>query len=283
MTGLASWWITAGLLGASILAAPIPCAATVACTQIEVRGRIQAAKASLTLADLLANEGCAELRQAAAQVRLGAMPRNGSVRVLDGGEVRRRFAELTEGKRSPAQTLSMNIPARILVESAEATKSCAEIAQFVSRISAVRSPSETAGSKGGWEDLNCAAARHIPEVATLELTEKRWRATNQRWEFTLRCAHPSDCVPFLVWAHGEGAQAANLVAAAKSPELRVPQLIKAGQTASLTWDERGIRIVAPVTCMDSGGVGQSVRVRFKNGPGVLRAEVLSDGTLRASL
>jgi flagella basal body P-ring formation protein FlgA len=61
------------------------------------------------------------------------------------------------------------------------------------------------------------------------------------------------------------------------------QLIKPGQTATLRWDEGGIRIVLPVTCLDAGALGQTVRVQFKNARRILRAEILSDGTLRAGL
>ncbi|MGO8795947.1 MAG: hypothetical protein ACLQLC_14085 [Candidatus Sulfotelmatobacter sp.] len=280
MRRLASWWMAAGGLSAVIVAASIPCAATPACTQIEVQAHVQAATGRLTLADLLSKGSCAELQRAAAQVSFGAVPRRGSSRVLDGSEVRRRFADLIRDNLSEAGAAAAKIPERIVVERTGAMKDCAKIAQF---IRSADSTSGIVGSTGRWQELNCAAARHIPEDAMLELTKKIWHATNRRWEFTLRCARPSDCVPFLVWAYGEDPSLMNLGAVPQAPEVSVRQAVKPGQTASLTWDERGIRIVAPVTCLDGGGVGQWVRVRFKNGPGILRAEVLSDGSLRASL
>jgi flagella basal body P-ring formation protein FlgA len=61
------------------------------------------------------------------------------------------------------------------------------------------------------------------------------------------------------------------------------QLIKPGQTATLTWEQSGIRVVLPVTCLDGGGLGQLVRIRFKNGAQTLRAEVVGAGSLRAGL
>jgi flagella basal body P-ring formation protein FlgA len=60
-------------------------------------------------------------------------------------------------------------------------------------------------------------------------------------------------------------------------------LVKPGQIVTLTWDQRGIRIVLPVTCLDAGGMGQFVRVRLQNAPRVLRAEVVGQAMLRASL
>lgn len=275
-----------GGLSAVIVAASIACAATPACIQIEVPAHVQAATGNLTLADLLSQGSCAELLQAAAQVSLGAVPRRGSSRVLDGGEVRRWFADLirvasVRDELGEAGAAAARIPERIVVEATGAMKDCAMIAQFI------RSAGSTSGGvvslTGRWQELNCAAARHIPEDATLELTKKIWQAANRRWEFTLRCARRSDCVPFLVWAYGEDAPRMNLGAVPEAPEVSVRQVVKPGQTASLIWDERGIRIIAPVTCLDGGTVGQSVRVRFKNGPEILRAEILSDGSLRASL
>jgi len=282
---LASCWMAGAGLSAVIVASSIACAATPACPQIEVQAQVQAPTGTLTLADLLSQGSCADLQQAAAQVSLGAVPRRGSSRVLDGGEVRRLFANLIRDNLSEAGAAAAKIPERVVVEPTGAMKDCAKIAQFIR--SADSSADSTAGgimgSTGRWQELNCAAARYIPEDATLELTKKIWHATNRRWEFTLRCAQPSDCVPFLVWAYGEDVPGMNLGAVPEPPEVSVRQVVKPGQTASLTWDERGIRIIAPVTCLDGGGVGQSVRVRFKNGPGILRAEILSDGTLRASL
>jgi flagella basal body P-ring formation protein FlgA len=51
----------------------------------------------------------------------------------------------------------------------------------------------------------------------------------------------------------------------------------------LRWDQGGIRVVLPVTCLDGGGLGEHVRARLKSAARILPAEVLQDGTLRASL
>jgi hypothetical protein len=41
--------------------------------------------------------------------------------------------------------------------------------------------------------------------------------------------------------------------------------------------------VLPVTCLEAGGLGQFVRIRFKNAARTLRAEIVGAGMLRASL
>jgi len=50
----------------------------------------------------------------------------------------------------------------------------------------------------------------------------------------------------------------------------------------LTWEQAGLRMVLR-NLPEAGGLGQFVRVRFKNAPGTLRAEVVGAGSVRASL
>jgi hypothetical protein len=279
--------------------ASLPCGAEPACTDVAVEASVEAGRGELTLADLLGRDTCPRLRDAAEQVSLGALPRAGSVRVLDGRQVRRLLEGLEGGSLIPGKTAGMKIPERIVVQRAGAIKSCAEISRFVASSAP---PQEIESVHGGWQrELDCAAARSIPEDASLELTKTVWNGALQRWEFALRCARPEDCVPFLVWAR-EGkkhpSQAGNaqsgtvrsLTASAESSAQALAKsgsgtvrLVKPGQTATLTWDQAGIRVVLPVTCLDAGGLGQFVRVRFKNAARMMRAEVVGAGTLRASL
>ena len=134
--------------------------------------------------------------------------------------------------------------------------------------------------------MNCAAAPSIAEATPLELTRTRWSPGLRRWEFSVRCARPEDCVPFLLWSRDENARPARARTVGAPMKLggnEQERLVKRGQTVILTWDQGGIRIVLPVICLDAGGLGQFVRAQFKNAPRIVRAEVLSDGTLRASL
>jgi len=100
----------------------------------------------------------------------------------------------------------------------------------------------------------------------------------------------------MVWAHEPktlltgmaGSPSATAVHLNEPPRLRpvasgAERLVAPGETATLTWDQGGIRVVLPVTCLDAGAMGQFVRVRLKNATRILRAEVVGAGTLRASL
>ncbi len=239
------------------------------------------------------------LRDAAARVSLGVAPRAGSARVLDGRQIRQRLEELAAvslnlgARLNLEKEISVQVPERIVVRRAGAMKSCAEIASLLAGAAPTRGATI---ARGQWrEDLNCAAARDIAENAALELSKTAWNAASQRWEFTLRCARPEECVPFLVWTReekmppasdaqgGGGARSGKIREVAKGGGNGAERLVKPGQTATLTWEQAGLRIVLPVTCLDAGGLGQFVRVRFKNAARTLRAEVMGKAILRASL
>jgi Chaperone for flagella basal body P-ring formation len=167
----------------------------------------------------------------------------------------------------------------------KSVKSCQEVAGFIASSGVLETPAAMSHTLQG---LNCAAARNIPQSASLELIRTNWNASLQRWEFVLRCARRADCVPFLVWAQGENPHAqthsqAQQVSAANSPANIAPNLVESGQTALLTWDGGGLRVVLPVTCLDAGSLGQTVRVRLKHVDRVLRAEVAGAGALTANL
>ena len=194
-------WRAMVLISGALAASSLRCGAEPACPQVVVPASVEAGRGELTLADLMARGSCPQMREAAAQVSLGTAPRAGSVRVFDGREVRRQLEELASAGLSGGAPGKMQVPERIVVKRAGATKSCAEIAGFVADAAAQEGVS--AGRR--WrEDLNCTAASDIPDEATLELTKTTWNAALRRWEFALRCSRSGDCVSFLVWAHDDG-------------------------------------------------------------------------------
>ena len=262
--------VMSGVLGLATL----QCRAESACAGVAVRASVEAETGALTLADLLERDPCPQLR-------------TGSVRVLEGPQIRRLVEGLRERGWKLAEDDGGRIPGRIVVRHAGAMKSCEDIAKFIAHASAPN----TASAIRPWdEDLDCAAAQGIPEDTPLELLKSEWSARMQRWEFALRCARPEDCVPFLVWARAPKPSAEVAQASPPRPS-EIPQgegsnmvrLVNRGQTATLTWEQAGIRIILPVTCLEAGGLGQFVRVRFQNAARTLRAEVVGAGVLRVSL
>jgi hypothetical protein len=306
--------------------------------------------AGLSLAEVLAPGGCPEVRRAAAHIRLGDRPLPGSVRVLEGDDVRqlieRLLEQLSEQLPEHAQRNTtigtattgkgLQVPERIIVRRAGRRMSCAEIAQVLGHAlrSGVADPEvadtkfmDTEGTDRGaptsenllTQTLDCSSALHIPHGAPLKLTKQFWDAALHNWEYSLRCVHPGDCVPFLIRARATVAQGPKTVShvvpqmgsrkptsrnAASGPGIlpfprsshsfqtspvlaatlvNQPLLVRPGETVTLTWEEAGIRLVLPVTCLDRGGLGQEVRARMKTGGRVLRAEVVGEGKLRAAL
>jgi hypothetical protein len=290
------------LLTAALAAASLRCAAETDCDRISVPANVEAMREELTLADLLAPGTCGRLRRAAAQVGLGAAPGGGVVRVLDGDRIRGMLEGLVDGTSARKEHLRMQVPGRIAIRRAGRNKSCVDFARFVAAAVPAEVPKRASALRNQQPAIDCAAAPRIPQNTPLELTKTSWNTGLHRWEFAVRCSRSEDCVPFLLWMQKENTAAAELTsgqtALRQSSESPAPnlaparsqpggnnlkRLVQRGQTVTLTWDQSGIRMVLPVTCLDAGALGEFVWVRFKNAPGILRAEVMADGTLRVSL
>jgi Chaperone for flagella basal body P-ring formation len=305
-----------GSLGVLALSC-FPAAALVRCAAIDLRANAEVGESGVSLADLLTAESCPALRRAAAAVRLGDAPQPGIARVFDGDEIRRALHQLTLTLSGPRAEATADVhpsdrivperirperirPERIMVRRAGPKASCGEIGEFVAR--ALRSRMRVDGFSAAAQEitlaqplpgreLDCGKAGRIPRDAPLELMRVFWDPALQGWEYSLRCVHPSDCVPFLVRQvpaeSGPGAAsrtASDLRFTKNQPQpANAPLAVQVGQTATLFWEQDGIRAVLPVTCLDRGAVGSLVRARTKNGNRILRAEVVSAGILRAAL
>lgn len=282
------------LFTAAIGFTPLLSAAQSTCHRGAFQSHVEVREEKITLADLLTRDTCPPLLAAAERVSLGAAPHAGSVRVFTGDQIRRQVEALAVGAlREPMAGIP--IPERIAVRRGITIMSCAGIARFLADESSLRTVAgETTRSENR---MDCAGARGVPADALLELTKSGWNPALQRWEFALRCTRPEQCIPFLVWRSGEanasgrpdGMKSATASASSAGASIGfarggdIGRLVKPGQTVTLSWDGGGIRIVLPVTCLDGGGAGELVRVRFKNTSRILQAEVLGDGTLRARL
>ena len=273
------------VLMSGVLLAPAPWGvAEAGCAGLSVRPSVDALHEELTLADVLSSGACPRMHQAALRVSLGKAPRAGALRVIEGQQIRALLAGLASDNAGIPATLQ--IPERIVVRRARATKSCIEIADFLAGAGPSR---DVRLSSRSWrENLECGAIRGIAEDAELELVKTDWNAGLRRWEFLLRCARPEDCVPFMVSARDEksaGLSEGNSPRAASSAQsaANFSLLVRPGETALLTWDQSGIRVTLPVTCLDAGGLGQYVRVRLKNVPQILRAEVVGARAVQVKL
>jgi hypothetical protein len=267
---------------------------------VTVADSVEVAGAEFSLTDLLTPDTCAAYRREAAGIRLGGIPLVGSVRVIEGGEVRALLDQLalrlppTGSARVPER-----IPERITVRRAGARASCGDIGErILGGLRANAPDSAPSGFGGTWNrlqpdagnrsagELDCGAAGRIPREAPLEVIRTAWDAALRIWDVSARCLHPADCVPFLVRVPGrdrgpESRGNTGNSAAARSPATAQP-LVRPGKIVTLVWDQDGIRLVVPAVCLDRGGAGQPVRARIVNGGRVVRAIVESAGTVRAA-
>lgn len=242
-------------------------------------GEVQASGTVLSLADLLSPGSCPAVRRSAAQVRLGAAPLDGSVRVFEGNQIRGLLEPFVLDSET-TQRAVLFVPERIRVHRARRRSSCAEIEAKVFSVS---------GSAPN--DADCGAAGRIAEDAALSVTHKHWDSALRSWVFSAHCTRPSDCVPFLIRVPGDREQTDAVAGFSGESNSASPRsmdagqaelnlLIRPGDKASLLWDQDGIRLTIPAVCMDKGRAGDTVRVRLEPSHRIVRAVVVNPKVLR---
>ncbi len=257
------------------------------CGAVRIPSDVEIAAGDFVLSDLLPPKACPALLSAARQVRLGKAPLAGSARVLEGRQVRALCEKLVGGFALE----SWSVPERITVLRSGNRESCAAIGQRILAELPVDAGNVPASN------VECGAASRIPRGAPLEVIRANWDAASRSWEIAARCVHPIECVPFLVRVSDPSKQKA----LAASPEAFPPaagvgcsrstksavdrtagrhEMVRPGQTATLVWDQDGIRVLVPALCLDRGRQGQQVRARLRGGQ-VVWAIVVSAAELRS--
>jgi flagellar basal body P-ring formation chaperone FlgA len=140
------------------------------------------------------------------------------------------------------------------------------------------------------EDLDLPVA--IPALAgrRLRVSSSCWDAGLRRTQFRLECGEPGQCLPFLVYVHGDVYDALNADAGAPAgscrpawgarlasgsrpvPEASLKPAVRAGDRALVVFAAEGLRMTASVTCLDRGREGAVIRVRTQDGV-ILRARI----------
>lgn len=286
------------LIGLSLL--PSPASGQAAC-DAEVTANVEVVEGEFSLAELLARSTCPALLHAASRVRLGTAPLPGSVRVLEGNEVRTLLQKVAASVENDlCESKNLRVPERVTVRRAGARANCTGIvgkiftpldAHPVTTESRFRDLPKPGAAEASPHETDCGAAGRLPQEARFELTRKVWNPALGTWDLFARCLDPSDCVPFLVRMPSHDlpqiTAAPRTVAslfftkASVALSRRVP-LVRPGETVSLLWDQDGIRLVIPAVSLDAGGPGEAVRARVARGGRVVHAIVVSAGQLRAA-
>ena len=272
-----------------------------ACTVV-VAANIEVAPGEFSLADLLPRNTCPALLRAASRVHLGRAPLPGSVRVLEGNEVRAWLDNAAANvERRFAGAASLRVPERVSVRRTGARANCTEIvarifappdAHPVAAESGVRDLTTLDASEALPLESDCGAAGRIRLEAAFELTKKTWNPAFVSWDVNARCLNPGDCVPFLVRVPGRDFPAQPAASARMAAPLSFAKasvaaaheipLVRPGEKVSLLWDQDGIRLVVPAVALDAGSAGAAVRARVGRGGRTVRGIVVGAGKLRAA-
>jgi hypothetical protein len=280
----------------------LDCCAQTPC-HVEVKSTVEVTGPALRLVDVLSPDTCPEVRAAAAAVRIGAVPSQGSIRVIPGNDVENSLQQILD--RLPNRVEGSTVvraPERIVVRRAGSHASCGEIEEKLvtdhkseNAVTPDSTPTRAVTAQRKPDGINCGASAGISPDASFELERKAWDPALRSWIFFARCKNPRECVPFIVQV-GDNSSPEN-PPSSRSPlrrshspvTLRRDQielaegkpLVQRGQAAMLLWDQNGIRLTVPTVCLESGAPGKQIRTRIIPSGRVVRAIVVSAGMLRA--
>ena len=284
-----------GVVCFAFLGLAIASAAQTGC-RVAVQSSVEVRGPSVTLADLLTPDTCAEIRSEAQQVRLGAVPSEGSSRVLLGDDIRPLLEKLARiGDSSAIQPVIEQIPARIVVRHAGDRASCNEVESALRSNSRLTQSHHSQASPG----TECGAGDGIPHGAALQIARRTWDPAAQRWFFNVRCVRSSDCVPFVLSLPPESAARDPLLFGSRlsvgtatgsfhpthSDDRPVRRrIVRTARKSSDAFMDAGWdpRVRFGTVCMDDGAEGSTVRTRIVRGGKIVRAKVVGLGRLEIS-
>jgi Chaperone for flagella basal body P-ring formation len=134
------------------------------------------------------------------------------------------------------------------------------------------------------DDIELPLAVPMRSGSSVRVSSVCWDRAAERTRFQLECTHPGECLPFLAYvrtasrANAPACRAESRDAARLSSEF----LIHAGERATAVLNGAGIRINAPVTCLQGGDPGAIIRVRQGEGH-IFRARIIGPSRVDANL
>lgn len=117
-----------------------------------------------------------------------------------------------------------------------------------------------------------------------------------RFMVRLECESKEDCLPFIASVHvGEGEATQLAAVSSRMSLLKEPFsssvsgsrpesiVIRSGSSATLLLDGGHVHIRIPVTCLENGSTGQTIRATDKDRRRVYKAQVVANGVLQGRL
>ncbi len=253
---------------------------------VRLHESVEVKRQTILLSDLLPAESPATLKTAAAAIELGDAPQAGSVRVFPAAKIARKLS------RHAALLSGLSVPARVTVRRKEWRIPGQAIETAIAKFWKQQGWKRDALPETGELAWTAAAAVENP---VLQVTASQVDPRRQMLQLRLRCVERSTCGSFLVMAPlsrtspAQASEAAQRVTAARPEPIPKagthpssgPILVRAGDFATLVLESEGIRISLPVTCLQRGGLLETIRARQVGGQHVYQAEVVGHGMLKA--
>ena len=279
----------------------LDCCAQTPC-HVEVKSTVEVTGPALRLVDVLSPDTCPEVRAAAAAVRIGEVPSQGSIRVIPGSEVDNSLQKILDRPNRVERSTVVHAPERIVVRRAGFHASCEEIEDKLvtnhkseNAVTPDGTPTRAVTAQRKPDGINCGASAGIAPDASFELERKAWDPALRSWIFFARCKNPRECVPFIVQVRDNSSpenppnsrfplRSSQFLATLRRDQIEFANgnlLVRRGQAAMLLWDQNGIRLTVPTVCLESGAPGKQIRTRIIPSGRVVRAIVVSAGMLRA--
>ena len=244
--------------------------------RLELRAMVEVRRDTVVLSDLLPSEAPPWIREAATRVDLGPVPVLGTTRALDSTGIAAALGA------QPGLLDRLAIPDRILVRRAGFA---------VSRDAVLRALERFYPDFGKNFDLKDAELRWDAGWATwernprLQVRRASWDALRKSWLWRIHAEDGAQSPDFLVESTDPRLLLARVQASAgvsnRAEGKAEPALIRVGARAWLIAESGGIRLRTEVTCLESGRLGQQIRVRSLSGQRVFQAEIIGDKLLEA--
>jgi hypothetical protein len=112
---------------------------------------------------------------------------------------------------------------------------------------------------------------------------ERWG--DNRMKVRMNCAN-SECLPFFVavqWGQNEPTPAGYASRGTVGASISKPIVLHAGSTATLILDSDHVHIKLPVICLESGTVGQTIRVASKDHRQTFTAQIGDPAALKGTI
>lgn len=149
----------------------------------------------------------------------------------------------------------------------------------------------TVGDQASQMQILAPATMSLPERARLHVVSVRSGFSPESWLVRVDCTDRADCLPFHVILHSASPQARNRAGDQSSAavplrnslvrvrQLRAP-LARSGDYMFLVEQRPGMRLQARVVCLESGALGDAIRVRNLATHRVLLATIAGKNEVR---